>query len=143
MTWTAISWAFNEQPSAAKRQTEADNSVHVRAEAEYKMLFTGRVYDRQTDPDPNITVSIDATSIAVYTTAGAKSLIDHDISGFAEGFHTLVFDLDGTDFTHRFIKTVDMDRLTMWLTVVASSVNDEIYADEVTIIGHTSDETWT
>lgn len=145
MTFVAPTWVNGNVITEVKLNQMVANEEHVREEADYTILLSGDITrTASSEQDPNLTVSIDTTAIATYTTSGAKSLIDYDISGFSDGLRTIVFNLDGISRTHRFVKTPDMTRLTMWVTALASSASPyETGARACTIIAHLGNNSWT
>ena len=159
MTWTAISWAFNEQPSAAKRNTEAENTTHVREEVNYYPVLATHI---QTDKSAlssgysaTLTISVNdgAISLGGGTTAPSGGTDgttgDVSISGLADGIHSInisLVDANDTDNTavFYFYKSPDMEYLTCKYNMLERDTDDFfIGSASVTVIGHREIKSWT
>ena len=145
MTFIDVAWANGDVGTEVKFDQMVANGTHNRVEADFKLLISGNITRTgTTEADSEVSVSIGTTAIGTYTTSGAKTLMDHDISGYTDGLLTFVFDLDGVEKTFHFVKTPDMKYLSMWLNVVASSNSPyTVGAEQCTIIAHKDTQGWT
>ena len=165
MAFTEVSWTNGDTITEVKLDNMVASDVHVRAEGEYKTLFHGTVSrlfapvsGGGSAPSPDLgEIDIDGAAAIVSETSGSYGediLADHDISALAEGIHYFRFLLSGAYYKFRWVKTADMDRITIWYnynvflseTVTTPSGQKEIglqFFDQVTIIGHSTVETWT
>jgi len=157
MTWTAISWAFEEKPTSAKRNLEAGNTTHVREEAAYKLIVSLPYFE--TDHSVASTASydfhVDGVKIGS-TVAGTSEVvladIDLDAAGIASGIRDLsiVSSTNGA-FTSRipefkFVKTPDMVYMTIWVKFLNpdTSGSPNIHkVERLNVVGHLVAQSWT
>lgn len=126
MAWEPITDWINGQIITAVRLMAIHNNIEYNRarsdirEVDYPVEVAGLL-----DSTPDITIEIDGTDLETASSqgVGTHSIIDMDVSGYAEGLHTVSVNAGFTPGGHRrWYKHADMDYLSVWFTV-------ESYAD--------------
>lgn len=116
--FTDVSWADNDDITEQKLNTMQGNSDHLRIEGDARTIVAASVSMSGAD-----FVKVNATTIL----SGGNFVGDEDISGLTAGLNTLTIG----NSVFRFIKTPDMNRLTVW-----------IYGNSAVAVAHRESQGW-
>lgn len=144
MTFLSVSWSNGDTVTEVKLDQMIENDEHVRAESEYKILYSDVSGIQRITSLATPTFNV-ATGSGV-SGAGAKYEADIDISAMSDGLNTLGISLSGGSHSLKFVKTPDIQRITYFVTLATEyydESNNLHTAKNITVIGHRSSEGWT
>lgn len=123
------------------------NDDHLRAETDFRVL--ANVFDLTSGDESNNSadthLQAEVSGVTLVTDGvGENHVADVDISSLSEGIHVLEFSMNTTTWKLRFVKTSDVERISIWWDhdVVSNAGSYSGRLNWFTVIGHREDQYW-